>query len=285
MYRILLGSLLIVGAISCRDAVEPKNPRNVATVSLSRNTIEDTTAWNTYGYDVSTVVHRLGANGQPRMLAELATSHHVERTLVSGRWRTTIDFQPSSIRSSPSAAAQRVRGAVSRLVDDGDGSPPRLYDATGTILHVPNPPPTGLPSSGALPKPARFAGPRHDPLQDRSAINSFLLTPEALPARRAAILRALGEPEAGGTETRAQYTVRRDSSVTTFAVDPSIGAPIEITERRQGTVSFHMTFDYERGTDGVATLSRTRSERPASGARTATITETTYRNIHLSRSK
>jgi len=284
MRRTLLYPFVLAGLSACTDGREPSAISSIAPVRPNRSILADTSSWNTYAFDVSTVVRRVDASGKARGVLDRAMTYRVERTLTGGKWKTVLELQPLSGNFSSSGAAQRAHGAVRRMVDDGDGTPPRFYDAAGTVIRVPTPARTGIRPDGAIEKPVPFTGPRPSPVQNRSAVNSFLLSPDGVPERRAALRRVFGDPDSVMTSGRNRYTVRRGGSVTVVVVDPVIAAPVEITEQRGGGVSLHVVLEYEKGADGISMLARTRTERAAFVKRPATVTETTYRNILLGRS-
>lgn len=284
-------SMLAVGAGilttgACRDTVEPRGlqPATVMRTVVARSTLGDTASWDTYGADITTRVTHFRADGKLDAFAALPLSYHLERHLAFGHWRTSMTLAPVAAKLAQRAAAQAAVTRVARIEDDGDGTPPRLYNAQGAVIKLPERMPTA-PFGGSAPTlpslPNKTSRPADKPA-DRSAIKSLVLAPEGATERRAAIVRAFGQV-ARRTSSSEEYIVQRADGQVTVRVDPAIAAVIEMIEQNGADTILHVLINYDRQADSLALIKSIRISRGAVGSRRASMTETVYQNFYLAK--
>jgi hypothetical protein len=273
----------------CADRSEPTSPRIASPpgTAPNRTMLADTNAWNAYGADVTTTVHNVRGDGKPAAFAELPMTRHIEHRLVGDRWHTTMVMGLPAGTMPPDMAAKAARSHLTRVEDDGDGSPPRMYTADGRLIQrrsLRDFTHGQLPPSKAPVLPPRSTS-KGRPPASRSTVQSIILSLDGVAARQAALRKAFGSPTpiADNPGFDRYVIVHEGSVVTTITVDTRLAATTEMVQRKGADTTLHVMLTYEAGADGVATLTRERIERPAKRAGDWTIVETTYRNVYLAK--
>jgi hypothetical protein len=266
-------ALIAVVALSACDHDVPPAPAATAEVvahPLGLSLASDTTAWSTFVVDVSISSERRGATSRVPPPAP-PIEYRLERSLgQNGQWRTSVILDYSARDRAYATGAFGKRTTVARMVDEGDGSSPKFYDALGTQMAR-----TSLPalptSSGVDPairaglERARAKGPR--PTAPWSAgvgrkwIDQIVLRPEAREGRIAALTREFGvaRQAAGGTQ---EYERNQRGVTQLVVVDSALAAPREIRVIRNGTVLNRTLYAYSRFPDGTAIRDRITIEGP-----------------------
>jgi hypothetical protein len=232
--------------------------------------------------DVTTTVTRYSGKDGRSIFGSIPMSYHVEHSLARGHWRTDMTVEPIPTKLSARAAAQAAQTRVARIEDDGDGSPPRLFNGAGARLTIPSNLASLLPpSKHPRPEAPPMSGKTRLPFDGRSAIRSIVLVPEELQRRSADLNQVFGLPIGRIGDLEDHVVDHGAGRRTEVVVDPAIGAITESTETKDGTVVLHATFTYERQPDGVASLRQVRIEHAADRSRGRVVTETTYRNLFI----
>src|SRR5437870_9288275 len=133
--QILVAALTIVG---CREAKEVSAPRlNAVGMRTSLSAVASADAWDTFVADVTITIDPGSRSLSARRTPAPGPAHvnyHLERALgADGNWKTTTTFDPLSL--APAASAN-PRYQLARVEDDGDGSPPRRYNASGELMDL-----------------------------------------------------------------------------------------------------------------------------------------------------
>jgi hypothetical protein len=289
--RLIVGSMAVtaIGGCDRNQTTSPPAPSPPGSAP-NRSMLADTNSWNAYGADIITVLRNVRADGKPAAFAEIPSSRHVERRLEGNRWHTTMTIGSRAGTMPASFAAQAARTRIVRVEDDGDGSPPRLYNGEGVLippysdLHQPRP---ALRRSTvpAMPVIERPVTQRPVKPADRSSVQAWILSSDGLAGRTEALQRAFGTPSSIVDRPGFnRYVVHHGAAaVTTVTVDAGLGATVEMVEVNGSDTTLHVTLAYDSHADGVMTLSHERIERPAKRLGGRTILESTYQNVYLAK--
>jgi hypothetical protein len=212
-------------------------------------------------------------------------AYHLERTLGAGGFWKTVTTYPSKVGVSPAIATQ-PRFELGRVEDDGDGSSARVYNALGQLM---------TPSTATLPARSRgrpswlpdvkqpnkkFAPTAVRMRNNRDWVDKLVVSPADTSRRKAALQSAYGSAvrNANGLD---EYHRQTDSTAETILVDPRLGVPVDVRHETNGKLVIHTVFSYAIASDGSATLSRIRIERPSAKPGTAAVVESVLSNVHL----
>lgn len=285
--------LILTGMAACRDA-NPTSPQVVPTGRpLANSVVADTSAWDTF---VTDVVVRTDAPPTATGHAHHTPppiSYHLERTLkTDGRWTSTMTFTHAHTANANSAVLTPGRFEISRIMNDGEGGAPQLFNGLGQAVALSpalRPLPVsdsarkrlGLPDSLTLPRPSTNGkSARADSARsNRRWINTFILAPSQMVRRKARFDRDYGAAvrTADGLD---QYTKQTDSLSLTVLVDPRIEAIVDLAEAR-GEVTRHTRFSYAIGTDTTAVLTEIQAQTFGPGNVAGPVLHTQFTNLHL----
>lgn len=286
-FAVTLAGFFVV-LISCRDRSSPTVPlRTSARTSVSLDRVTDPSAWDTFAADVAITLTRQGGKDNPPAIPPVA--YHLERSRrANGLWRNVMTIDRSAMWLALGTSGQRrpARAEVGRIVDDGDGTPPRMYDGNGAEIR--------RGALGALPKSFRpdptfasaLASARSDarpvdvPRTSQAWLEKMILVPQRVGARRDAFARAYGRSRVSSIGVDEYQTVS-DSTTRIIRVAASTQALMEIEHRAAGVLRWRWQFGYETQADGTMIRTAITSERfdPVTGERRSTVTR--FSNIHL----
>jgi len=279
---------ITVVVTGCHDRSSPTLPvRSEVRTPVSVANVGNPQAWDTFVADVAITTTREGGKSNlPPTMPPIA--YHLERSLQgNGKWRNvmTIDRSAMALALKSSVGRRLPATAVARIEDDGDGTPPRMYNADGGVVHTGQPPalPSSFPANpntqSPVPTPRRTLSPAASPRMLANWIDGVVLTSQKTEERRESFLRAYGQPRvlSGATE----YQVVRDSVTSIIRVDPSAQAITEVQHLVGGVLLGRWQFGYERQPDGTmirSSISAEGKDRVTGGRRT---TVTRFSNIRL----
>ena len=254
------------------------------------STLAPTDAWDTFSADITLRRSRVGADGQPIGGSESAQRYHWERSSASGHWKTTMTVAPvegQSQRALHGNAALDDRLLIARIVDEEDGSGPRIYNKGGELLRASGDLDKLLPGAADRSRPqrraeAKTAGQRSRPPQSPSEfVDNHFIKKGAREARRAALQRRHGAP-AGQVRGLDRYLTAKGDRTEETLVDRQLQLPVEANVVRGGRLVSHRTIAYDDAAGDLVVRRRVRTERlvsPASGERA--VVELEFTNVRL----
>jgi hypothetical protein len=218
-------------------------------------------AWRSFSADISVQQGTVDGDGRPIGLARTPAAYHWSRTLRGNRWITSV-----TVVSVP---GQTGAPLISRIEDDGDGTPARLFDRNGGLVAMPTEEerhrldgPTGAPIPG-LNLPVHTETPTHPKPTARAEIpdwlSSFVAAPDGRKQRRDAFEQRFGR-SVGVVAGRDRFLKSDGISVTEVLLDPSTALPVEVNSVRQGALVAHVTTGYAALPDGSLIPAHVHSE-------------------------
>ena len=251
-------------------------------------TLAPTDAWDTFSTDITLRRSRVGADGQPVGDGESAQRYHWERSSASGHWKTSMTLAPAagqSLRALHGNAPLDDRLLIARIVDDEDGSGPRIYSKDGEPLRAPGALDTLFPAAAGrdparAPRPpaAKAARPAQSPSQ---LVDNHFIKKSAREARRAALQRRHGAPS-GQVRGLDRYVTTKGDRTDETLVDRQLQLPVEANVVRGGRLVSHRTISYEDAAGDLVVRRRVRTERlvsPTTGERA--VVELEFTNVRL----
>lgn len=289
--------VLSVALAGCREEAAPTHPRAAVTPASRTTVVGVNDAWDSFAADVTVENVFLDSTGRVA-LRQHPVAYHLERQLKGGYWTLVMTFasRARAIVANPGPDFAPESYEPTRFEDDGDGSPPRVYDGLGRLISLQPPPlPDALGNrrSSAMAAAAQSAigtaralmsaTAAHPASTDQRWAAFYVITPDGQPARAASLVRQFGPPTRS-TRGTDEYVLHRDSVTVTIESDPVLAAITEIVERVGNAVRRHWTIDYEKSPDGTAKKTGIRVESLAADrSRHSRITTTRIANIRFER--
>jgi hypothetical protein len=261
-------------------------------------------AWDTFSADL-TIRRRLLRRDGTVGLEGPEVRYRWARTLTERGWKTAmtlVSASPDTVQTDKGPKSVSRKIPVSRIEIGDPRTPTRVFDAEGRMVFLlPSQAPRsdavaesrvspggtsiaeGLAAALAMPASTAAVDVPADAMQGREWIEQLMPTRTAGAARRAALVRALGNPH--GVERGLDRFIGHANGETTEVLsDPAWGVPVEINVVRDGALTSHTTFGYVEDPGAGLVRRRLRSEHllsPESGDRSVVDVELT--NIRLDR--
>jgi hypothetical protein len=290
MHRATATAALLI--LSVFPGASPAHAQRASATPPKAASLAPTDAWDTFSADITLRRSRVNADGQPIGDSAVAHRYHWERSSASGHWQTTMTLAPAdaqSLRTVHGNAAIDDRLLIARIVDDEDGSGPRIYNKRGDLLRAPGRLDELLPATPgsdrerpARQPAAKAAGqqPRGVPSPSQWADNHFIKR-SGHDARRLALQRRHGRPTGQVRGLDRYVTTNADRTEETL-VDRQLQLPVETNVVREGRLISHKTMSYEDAAGDLVVRRRVHTERvvsPQTGERA--IVELEFTNTRL----
>ena len=184
---------------------------------------------------------------------------------------------------------ERPQDVFARVEDAGDGSPLRVFDASGVPRQVPGAAELaaiadriGIPKD-RQPKPAGDT-PRAGKGRARTNPGIDRIGPlRGGAASRKRALEAAAGPARGAVRGLDRYMRQRGATVLEQLVDPALGVPVESNAVEGGVLVAHTTYEYQPFGPDRLLRRGTRVERRISGSSDRTVVETRLENGRFER--
>lgn len=281
----LQSTSIAVAACACAIAAGPGRapvraaaqvgPDRAPAVTWRPDSLRPGDVWNTLTLDMKVERRRLMKSGQTIAVFAPVINYRVERSAASGRWKTVI-----RILGGDRAPAYTLSGAllppdpfpVTRVEDDEDGSPVRVYDRAGRLILGGR--------AGGGPDPGNPAS--ANPLPRSNGVgwlDSLVATSAKRSERMQAFERQFGVATASGAVSR--FTRTTSGSSDEIVIDSVNVVPVETKAIAWGLLLSSRTFTYTPMPDGVV-RTRMHSETLISATSGDRImVDTTFSNIRL----
>lgn len=240
------------------------------TTVWATGSLRPTDAWNTLSVEMSVAKRHTLASGALTGSPAPQTRYRIERSSSSGSWKTVITVL--SVEQFPTytfSGALRTPAAftVSRIEDDEDGRPVRVYDRLGNLMPYP------LAESPATAATLSRSG-------GREWLQSFVATTGNKTTRLQNLQRLYGKPTKSGSLNR--YLRMLNDTTDELLVDPKTIVTLEKNGVQAGKLRRHRTFKYSPAPDGALVRSAVHSETLVSDATAErAIVDTEFSNIRL----
>lgn len=237
------------------------------------DSLHPTDTWNTLTLQMKVRRKRVSIAGEQTAPAAPAATYRIERSSRSGRWKTIITVVGVERQPMYSLAGTLIpRGAfpVSRIEDDEDGSPVRVYDASGRRLSTTSEP-LAAEAAAASTLP-RSSG--------RTWLEAFVASAALKNQRMQDFERQWGTGAKAGALMR--FLRNELDASHEVLVDPGTAVPVESSGRRAGRLTARRTFTYGPAPDGSVVRASVHSETlasPDTGERV--IVHTAFSNVRL----
>lgn len=265
--------------------------------------------WNTFTADLTIRRRLLRRDGTVRLEGP-EMRYRWSRTLAERGWKTTMTLlsaSPDTVRGEKGPQAVDRKLPVSRIEIGDPRTPTRVFDADGRMVFLlpsqgrPSPPTSdpaaserqgdagslsiadGIAAALTMPDSTAAAEPSQAALRSRDWIEQLMPTRATGPARRASLVRALGNPQ-GLERGLERFVGQAGGEVTEVLSDPAWGVPVEVNVVRDGALVSHTTFGYVEDPGAGLVRRRLRSEHllsPESGDRS--VVDLELANIRLDR--
>ena len=244
------------------------------TVGWRTGSLKVSDNWNTLSFDVMVKRSRLSSTGASIGAPAPAASYHVERSSVTGSWKTVATVtgvDRFSVYSLNGLMGSPQPLPVARLEDDEDGTPVRAYDALGRLLPLA---PLSTPITREAPLfPTRTTG--------RAWINNFVLTSTEKAARQLDLERRYGKAVKVNTLLRYRKT---DGVITDEVMTDARVFPVTNSLTRGTKKVLSRSFTYGPAYAEASVRTKVRSETEVSASSTdRDVAETYFGNIELVR--
>jgi hypothetical protein len=259
-----------------------------ATVVVAQGGLSPSARWNALTADITMQRYEVSVDGAPIGRPAPVVRYRWERVEAPWGWRTTMTLQEAE---RPKVLS--LRGpvdinpySVTRIEDDGDGSPLRVIGANGRPL--PKLPPQLL--AAAMEK-LRAANPTLPELHlenhasgasvvtGREWVESFLSTPDRTANRREALRRRFGSPVARDKGLDSYVSTSGSERITMLA-DPDAGVPVSMSVSRDGVLRAHTAFAYTRRADDALVRRSVHAQHRLEGD-TRAVTDIEFTNVLL----
>jgi len=266
------------------------------TMSVSSN------EWNTFVADVSVTATRVKADGTPAGVAIAPLRYQWERSQSGAGWKTVMTMAPRSVSVGTVESRRSVENpfAVTRIEDDEDGSPLRMYARNGSQIQT-----ASLPTlqqwAGARPgRTLAFGPPRfQEPLlrierdsslalrpfvgsAERDWIGAFVATPQQTTARRTRMAQQF--VRAGQIRGLDRFTRIEGNKTLEVLADPQAAVPLEVNRLLDSQLVSHSRIDYQPAVDGSLVRQAVHVEQVLSSTTgERAVTDTEYANVRVER--
>jgi len=198
-------------------------------------------------------------NGQPALPATPTVTYRWEQTRVTGRWRSTLTVLnlTGPVVGDADGRPMQLENpfAVSRIENDGDGTPDRIYDRRGNLLPPLRSPARGPATALTASLPDHLSRPPGLTPQPRSNDGTRLFATLIAAAtdkgvRRAALVRAYGSPT-GVVNGLTRFLRTNGQEVQEVLFDEHAAVALERNVARAGALTAHTAYSYAPwGADG-----------------------------------
>jgi hypothetical protein len=243
------------------------------TVGWRSDSLRPSDSWNTLSLEMSVKRQHIGKSGAVVGPPTPSASYRIERSSLSGAWKTVItvlSVDRSPTYSFAGAIAQPGAFPVARIEDDEDGAPVRAYDARGRLMK----PFTSAanPTAGAAVTQARSGG--------REWLEALVATSSKRALRLQTLEHQFGRASRVGLLSRFS---RKDADGSQeVLVDPKNVVPVELNNIHAGKLTIHRTFRYGPAPSDAVVRTSMHSETlvsPDSDERA--VVDTAFSNIRL----
>jgi hypothetical protein len=229
---------------------------------------------NRFSADVSIQRGFLDQEGRPIGAKLPPIRYRWERVREGGRWKTVMN-----LTSATRPPAVTFRGklqpfppAISRIEEDGDGTPPRIYARDGTLLRLPDASTRKPLDLSLLPGRTELQSPvpllkdaPHAVADDGSWIEAMLPSAARTAERRTALQRRFGSA-LGTVRGLSRFVTTAGDLTTEVLVDPQMAVPIEVNIARNGELESHAAYTYAAIAGGGLVRQRMHSEQRLTGS-------------------
>jgi hypothetical protein len=261
--------------------------------SISASSLAPVDSWDTFAADVTIRRSLVSADGAPVGVATPAVQYHWERTQNGAGWKTIMTLasvDPATVQSLTGAVRLSNSSPVTRIEDDEDGTPLRMFDRQGGLFRMPAS--EEMFPIGAAAAPGRSGlQPLADPNESsRPAANlgrEWIDRLIAMPSRQADRRQAL-ENQLGKSLERVRgldrFVIIKGDETREILADPKSALPIEINLVRNGVLVMQTTFTYEQALGKSQIRRASHTEQLASlGTGERTVTDVELTNVRLER--
>ena len=255
--------------------------------------------WNTFIAEYSVSVQHVDKAGVAIGYQPPPQNYRIERTETAAGWKTVLIMSPLEVAvvKGNETVSTRAKRMPATIVDGGDGSSTRVYDADGKLLDMPRMEnlewtlqdslkKLGYPSEAQdLARKHPFTGAPLAPViphlsaHDRSWLRAYFQTPADQANRRVALSRVVS---AGKLGTLNRYLSSSLDNTTEFLVDADTDVIVEMNTVKGGKLQTHTNINFERQQDGTMVCRSIRTERIVStdsGERV--VSSINYRDLRL----
>jgi hypothetical protein len=235
-------------------------------------TADDT--WDTFSVDFTVQTTRTNEQGDRVVPDRPPFAYRLERTRFRDNWQTTMTVLASATLPAPDGT--RHPREIVRVVDDGDGTPLRMFTRAGdqvdrdAMMDTLN---RAWPFSENQPATATaIAQPllRRPPVS-RDWVDGIVVRHGREAARLQAIQRRMGGSR-GQVRGLLQFVQNRDNELDELLVDPAAMVPVEMNHVSSGALASHVQFEYAPSLDGTLRRHHIRAERVDPGSRWRVVT-------------
>jgi hypothetical protein len=247
-----------------------------------------TESWNALSADITIRHSRVKADGAPTGAVAPAVTHHWERRLTASGWKSTM-----TLGSERRISIQGLEGprhienpfAISRIEDDEDGTPLRLFDRKGEKVRLPSEAQLrerfNRLSGPLVPNEAAVANAVRPRTFGREWSDTIVAMPSKAATRRAALERQFGKA-ANRVRALDRFLSTRNEETVEVLADPQSALPVEVNVVRGQALVSHTTIGYVRGDGGALIRRALRIEQAVpDGSGERTVTDVAVDNVRL----
>lgn len=249
--------------------------------------------WSAFGADITVRRGRVDADGRPTGPGAPAITYRWEQTRTPRGWKTVLRLTAAERRAAKTLDGEQPIEhpfAVARIEDEGDGSPPKLFDRRGRPVELPGEAfrrrlASLMRADGLLPAaPPAAATSRPDlPMRPEPAASMppAIAREADAPGRRAALERRFGRA-AGRVGALDRYVAALERDTLEVLADPDSALPVEINVARDGRLRSHVAMRYATAAGGALVREALRAERLLEdGTGMRAVTEIELANVRL----
>lgn len=247
-------------------------------------------SWDTFSADVTVQHRRLTSDGLPIGTDPPPVRYRWERTEAAAGWKTVLTFHPlAASEQRATGRPQDLQYGVARVEDDGDGTPPRVFNRLGQRMPLPAASDVGLSSARhLLPETARLAAEDGaqlpTSLNGREWVESVIADPAKTQGRREELRRHFGR-QAGKVRGLHRFVKAEANRTEEVLTDPTSALPIEMNVSEGGRLVWHGRFAYSRDRRGASTRRAMHVEQVVSETGERLSTDVELANVRLERRK
>jgi len=244
--------------------------------------------WNTVTADITIKRRRVATDGTPVGDAAPVVRYRWERRLTASGWHsslTLVDEARPVIDTSSGPRPLDNPFAIARIEDDEDGSPLRMFNASGDEVPLPSLSPGSPLSAGDASQGIDMASIARSSVRpmtfSRDWIDAVVPSIDKSSIRRAALERRHGKA-VGRVRGLDRFVAISDDDTLEVLADPVWALPLEINAVRSGVLVSHTTLSYAAGSGGQLvrrTLHNEHGMPGTDGERLATDVE--FANVRL----
>jgi hypothetical protein len=257
--------------VACGAGFSGRLESMVVSASTERVVGASAEAWNTFDADVTVRTGRVASDGSPIGEPAPAAQYHWERRLTASGWRTAM-----TVFATPGPTVRSLSGekrldnpfTISRIEDDEDGTPLRLFDRAGhrvtTVADADWSPSTDPGNLGSGIDATRMATAVRPLSFGRDWMDAIVASPSKAVDRRAALERRLGKATGRVRGLDRFLAIRGDETVEVL-VDSASSLVAEVNVVRDSALVAHTTFSFVPAANGSFVRRALHSEHTVPG--------------------